>query len=252
LGGKNPLIIMDDADLELAVNGIVWGGYATTGQRCTAASRVIVDEKVKSKVEKLLLKEIRKINIGDGLNANTDIGPLVSKRAQEKTKEYCQIGRDENAKMLIGGQVPTHLRGWFFEPTLFTDCSTDMRICQEEIFGPVVSILCATSIDEAIEIANSAEYGLSSAIYTNNIGNAFVAIKKLQAGLTYVNHSTVGSEAHLPFGGVKLSGSNRESGPDGISEYTELKTVYIDYSGSCSSKKSNCQRNTKKKMYGTP
>jgi alpha-ketoglutaric semialdehyde dehydrogenase len=248
LGGKNPLIIMDDADLNLAVYGVVWGGYATTGQRCAASSRVIIHEKIKPKVEKMVCEQIKKLKLGNGLAPETDIGPLVNKKAQDKTKEYCQIGQAEGAKLLSGGQAPENLKGWFFEPTLFTDCTPQMRICQEEIFGPVVSILSAADLDEAIDIANSVDYGLSSAIYTSNIGSAFAAIKRLQVGLTYVNHPTIGSEAHLPFGGVKFSGSNKESGPDGTSEFTELKSVYSDYSSSPASTSSSGQ----KRAYGTP
>jgi acyl-CoA reductase-like NAD-dependent aldehyde dehydrogenase len=229
LGGKNPLIIMDDADLNLAVLGVIWSGYATTGQRCTAASRIIVHERIKSKIERMIKDQIQKLKLGNGLDPETEIGPLVNEKAQDKTEEYCQIGKDDGAKLLTGGKVPSHLKGWFFEPTLFTDCNSEMRICREEIFGPVVSILSAKNLDEAIDIANSADYGLSSAIYTSNIANVFVAVKRLQAGMTYVNHPTIGSEAHLPFGGVKFSGNNRESGPDGINEFTELKTVTIDY-----------------------
>ena len=252
LGGKNPLIIMDDADLNLAVNGVVWGGYTTTGQRCTAASRVIVHEKIKSKVEKMVTSEIEKLKLGNGLDPETDIGPLANKKAQDKMKEYCQIGKDEGAKLLCGGQAPGNLKGWFFEPTLFTDCTPDMRICQEEIFGPIVSMLSAKNLEDAIDISNSVDYGLSSAIYTSNLGNAFVAIKKLQAGLTYVNHPTVGSEAHLPFGGVKFSGNNRESGPDGVNEFTELKTVYISYSTATPSTFSTEQQKPSSTKYGTP
>ena len=245
LGGKNPLIIMDDADLDLAVAGVVWGGYATTGQRCTAASRVIVHDRVKSKVEKMLKEQIKKLKLGNGLDPKIDIGPLVNKKAQDKTKEYCRIGKEEGAKLLTGGNIPDQLKGWYFEPTLFTDCNTEMRICREEIFGPIVSIISTKNIDEAIDVANSVDYGLSSSIYTRNISNAFVAIKKLQAGLTYVNHPTIGSEAHMPFGGVKSSGNNREGGPEGTSEFTELKTVYINYLNS-----NNIELD--KLTYGTP
>ncbi len=252
LGGKNPLIIMDDADLDLAVNGVVWAGYTTTGQRCTAASRVIVHEKIKSKVEKMVTSEIEKLKLGNGLDPETDIGPLANKKAQDKMKEYCQIGKDEGAKLLCGGLAPGDLKGWFFEPTLFTDCTPDMRICQEELFGPIVSMLSAKNLEDAIDISNSVDYGLSSAIYTSNLGNAFVAIKKLQAGLTYINHPTVGSEAHLPFGGVKFSGNNRESGPDGVNEFTELKTVYISYSTATQSTFSIEQQKRSSTTYGTP
>jgi len=228
LGGKNPIIIMDDADLDLAALAVVWGGYATTGQRCTASSRVIVHEKVKAAMEKKVIALIRKLKLGNGLDLETDVGPLVKKKAQDRMKEYCQIGASEGAKLLVGGQIPK-LKGWFFEPTLFTDCSEDMKNCQEEIFGPIVSIISAKDLDRAIEIANSVDYGLSSSIYTSNISNALISVKRLQAGQTYINHPTIGSEPHLPFGGVKSSGSNKESGPEGTSESTEIKTVYIDY-----------------------
>jgi acyl-CoA reductase-like NAD-dependent aldehyde dehydrogenase len=231
LGGKNPIIIMDDADIDLAVNGVIWGGYETTGQRCTAASRVIIHEKIKDKVEQLLTEQIRRLKLGNGLDPSSDIGPLVNKAAQEKTSNYCKIGQQEGAKLVLGGKIPSNLKGWFFEPTLFTDATKDMRIAKEEIFGPVVTTFSAANLDQAINIANSVEYGLSSAIYTNSLKSAFTAIRKLESGLTYVNSPTIGSEAHLPFGGVKHSGTTREGGPDGTSEFTELKTIYIDYSG---------------------
>ena len=232
LGGKNPIIIMDDADLKLAVDGVLWGGFETSGQRCTAASRVIVHKKVKETFEKMLLEQVRSLRIGNGLDPATDVGPLINKAAQEKVAKCVAIGKSEGAKLITGGHVPSNMKGWFFEPTLFTDCTRDMKVAQEEIFGPVVSLLAATDLGDAIDIANSVEYGLSSSIYTNNIKNAFVAVKKLQAGLTYVNSSTIGAEVHVPFGGVKHSGTTREDGPEGMREFTELKTVYFDYSGS--------------------
>ena len=231
MGGKNPIIVMDDADLKLAVNGVLWGGFETTGQRCTAASRVIVHQKIKETFEAMLLDQVRKLKLGNGLDPKTDIGPLVNKAAQDKVSGYVEIGKNEGAKLLVGGNVPKDLKGYFFEPTVFTDCTTNMRIAQEEIFGPVISIFAAQNLSEAIEIANSVEYGLSSSIYTNSINNAFVAINKLQAGLTYVNSPTIGAESHLPFGGMKHSGNTREDGPEGVKEFTELKTVYVDYSG---------------------
>ena len=231
MGGKNPIVVMDDADLKLAVNGVLWGGFETTGQRCTASSRVIVHEKIKEDFEEMLIDQVRRLRLGNGLDPKTDIGPLVNKAAQDKVGRYVEIGKSEGAKLLKGGEVPKDLKGYFFEPTVFTDCTVNMRIAQEEIFGPVISIFSARDLDEAIEIANSVEYGLSSSIYTKNISNAFVAINKLQAGLTYVNSPTIGAECHLPFGGMKHSGNTREDGPEGIKEFTELKTVYIDYSG---------------------
>jgi len=157
LGGKNPIIIMDDADLKLALDGVIWAGYGTTGQRCTAASRVIVHSKIKEKFEKMVVKRIGKLKLGDGLKKRTDVGPLVNKTAQDKSKEYCEIGLKEGAKLLIGGKVPD-MKGWFFEPTLFTNCSVNMRVAREEIFGPVVCILEAKDLEDAIRIANSVEY----------------------------------------------------------------------------------------------
>ncbi|MFH1474199.1 MAG: aldehyde dehydrogenase family protein [Candidatus Aenigmatarchaeota archaeon] len=230
LGGKNPIIIMDDADLDLAVDGVVWGGYGTTGQRCTAASRVIIHSKVKANFEKMLVKRIGKLKLGNGLKKGTDVGPLVNKAAQERSKKYSELGVREGAKLLIGGNIPD-MKGWFFEPTLFTDCTTEMRIANDEIFGPVVCILEAKDLNDAIRIANSVEYGLSTAIYTNDINKAFKAIEKLESGLTYINSSTIGSEVHLPFGGVKHTGNTREGGILGIDEFSEIKTVFIDYSG---------------------
>ncbi len=231
LGGKNPIIVTDDADLNLAAEGVLWGGFETSGQRCTAASRVIVHEKVKDALEKLLLEGVRMLRLGNGLDPKTDIGPLINKAAQDKVTRYVEIGKTEGAKIIAGGSVPTNLEGWFFEPTLLTDCARDMRISREEIFGPVISVLPAKNLEEAINIANSVDYGLSSAVYTESLRNVFVAIRRLQAGLTYVNSSTIGAEVQLPFGGVKQSGNTREDGPEGIKEFTELKTVYIDYSG---------------------
>jgi acyl-CoA reductase-like NAD-dependent aldehyde dehydrogenase len=231
MGGKNGIIVMDDADLNLALEGVIWGGYGTTGQRCTAGSRVIVHEKIRSRFERMLVSRIGKLKLGDGLKPETDVGPLINKTAQEKSARYTEIGKNEGAKLLIGGKIP-RMEGFFFEPTLFTDCTIEMRIAQEEIFGPVVSLISVRDFDEAIEAMNSVEYGLSSAIYTRDIGRACEAITKIKAGLTYINSSTIGSEVHLPFGGVKHTGvGTREGGIEGIDEFSEIKTVYIDYSG---------------------
>ncbi len=230
LGGKNPIIIMDDADLNLALDGVIWGGFGTTGQRCTAASRVIIHESVKAKFENMLVERIKKLKLGNGLDEKTDIGPLINRAAQEKSTKYVEIGLKEGGKLLIGGHVP-EMKGFFFEPTLFTDCFMDMRIAQEEIFGPIIAIIAAKDLNEAIKLANSVEYGLSTSIYTKNVRNAFKAIEKLEAGLTYINASTIGSEVHLPFGGVKHTGNTREGGILGIDEFSEVKTVYVDYSG---------------------
>jgi acyl-CoA reductase-like NAD-dependent aldehyde dehydrogenase len=230
LGGKNGIIVMDDADLNLALDGVIWGGYGTTGQRCTAASRVIVHEKVKHKFETMLVRRIRQLRLGDGLKPDTDVGPLVNKAAQQKTAKYAEIGKNEGAKLLTGGRTP-RMEGFFYEPTLFTDCTVEMRIAQEEIFGPIVSLIPVRYFDEAIDTMNSVEYGLSSAVYTKDMNKAFEAITRIEAGLTYINSSTTGSEIHLPFGGVKHTGIGaREAGIEGINEFTETKTVYFDYS----------------------
>lgn len=232
LGGKNGIIVMDDADLKLALDGVIWGGYGTTGQRCTAASRVIVHEKIRRKFEKMLLNRIRKLRLGDGLRPKTDVGPLINKRAVEKTHEYTQIGLAQGAKLLCGGKpVKIGGKGFFYEPTLFTDVALDMRVAQEEIFGPSISMITVKNLDEAIDVMNGISYGLSSAIYTNDIKNAFEAVERIQAGLTYINSSTIGSEVHLPFGGIKGTGHAREAGWTGIEEFSDIKTVYFDYSG---------------------
>ncbi len=252
LGGKNALIVMDDADLELAINGAVWGGYATTGQRCTATSRVIVHENVKDRFEEMLCNRLKRVKVGDGLDPQTDIGPLVNQKAQKKMTDYCQIGKEEGAELLAGGNIPSGLRGWFFEPTLFSQCTSSMKICCDEIFGPIICLFSAGDLQEAIQIANSSDYGLSSAIYTSSLTNAFEAIKRLQAGLTYVNHPTIGSEVHLPFGGIKYSGNNRESGPEGVNEFSELKTAYINYSAKQKTSSSSNPQQPKCSLYGSP
>ena len=230
LGGKNAIIVMDDADMDLALDGIIWGGFGTTGQRCTAASRVIVDNSIKEELNDKLISKAEKLRLGDGLKSSTDVGPLINKNAVEKTHYYTQVGKKEKAKLVLGGE-PVKGKGFFYKPTIFTDVKENMRIAKEEIFGPTVSILSVKDIDEAIKVCNNIEYGLSSAIYTNDINKAFKAIEKIEAGLTYVNSSTIGSEVHLPFGGVKHTGHGRESGIEGVHEFSETKTVYIDYSG---------------------
>jgi aldehyde dehydrogenase (NAD+) len=231
MGGKNGIIIMEDADLNLALEGVIWGAYGTTGQRCTAASRVIVHEKIRSKFEKILVNQTKHLKLGDGLRADTDVAPLINKAAQEKTAKYVDIGKKEGAKLVIGGKIPK-MEGYYFEPTLFTDCTVDMRIAQEEIFGPVIALIAVKDFEEAIETINHVEYGLTSSIYTKDIGRAFEAINRIEAGLTYINSSTIGSEIHLPFGGSKHTGlGTREGGIEGINEFTETKTIYVDYSG---------------------
>ncbi len=231
MGGKNGIIIMDDANLELALDGVIWGAFGTTGQRCTACSRVIVHEKVKEKFQRMVVERARKLRIGDGLNPRTEMGPLVNKAALEKSQRYTEIGKDEGAKLVCGGKKLSG-KGYFFQPTIFTDVGSDMRIAQEEIFGPMLSIISVKNLDEAIDVMNGIEYGLSSSIYTNDIKSAFLAIEKIEAGITYINSSTIGAEVHLPFGGVKQTGNGtREAGILGIDEFSEIKSVFVDYSG---------------------
>jgi len=231
LGGKNPIIVMDDANLDLAVDGVLWGAFGTSGQRCTAASRVIVDEKVLPQFQSRLVQRAKGLRVGNGLNEGIDLGPLINGSQLARVERYVQIGQDEGAKLLLGGSRIKSLPGYFFEPTIFADVGADMRIAQEEIFGPVLSLISTTGIDEAIDIANSVPYGLSSSIYTENIKNAFRAIEEIDAGITYINAPTIGAEIHLPFGGTKASGNGaREAGTTAIDEFTNLKTVYFDYS----------------------
>ncbi len=231
LGGKNAIIVMPDADLNLALEGAIWGGFGTTGQRCTAASRIIMDRKVLRTFEYAFVDKARRLKLGAGYDKRSDVGPLINRSALEKTHKYTGIGLSEGAKLLTGGMRFGN-KGFFYQPTIFTDVNMDMRIAKEEIFGPVVSLIPVNGLDEAIEAANAVEYGLSSSIYTNNIRNAFKAIAKLETGITYINSSTIGAEVHLPFGGMKHTGNgNREAGIEGINEFSETKSVYIDYSG---------------------
>jgi aldehyde dehydrogenase (NAD+) len=179
----------------------------------------------------MMINRIKKLKIGDGLKPDTNVGPLINKAAQDKSARYVEIGKREGARLLIGGRIPK-MKGFFFEPTLFTDCTIDMRIAQEEIFGPVISIISVKNFDEAIDVINSVDYGLSSAIYTRDVDKAFEAMAKIEAGITYINSSTIGAEVHLPFGGIKHTGiGTREVGIEGINEFSETKTIYIDYSG---------------------
>lgn len=230
LGGKNPIIVMNDANLDLALEGILFGAFGTGGQRCTACSRVIIQSGVKKRFMKKLLEATRKLRVGNGLDKKTDVGPLINKAAVEKSMKYVNIGKGEGAKVCCGGKKKPG-KGFFFIPTVFEDVAADMRVAQEEIFGPVLSVIEVKSLDEAIDVANSVEYGLSSSIYTNDVNRAFRAIESIQAGLTYVNSPTIGSEVHLPFGGVKKTGWTREAGIEGIEEFSYTKTVYVDYSG---------------------
>jgi acyl-CoA reductase-like NAD-dependent aldehyde dehydrogenase len=235
LGGKNAIIVMDDADVELAVDGIIWSAFGTSGQRCTAASRVIAAGNVYDALESQLVARAEKLRLGNGLDEDTDIGPVINRSALEKIHSYTEIGRDEGAKLLTGGEIATDDgldKGFFYRPTIFGDVEPGMRIAQEEIFGPTTALIRARDVDEAVRIANGIEYGLSSSIFTRDINKAFTAIRDLNAGITYVNAGTIGAEVHLPFGGTKATGNgHREAGQAALDFYTEWKSVYIDYSG---------------------
>ncbi|MGC2623174.1 MAG: aldehyde dehydrogenase family protein [Candidatus Acidiferrales bacterium] len=234
LGGKNIIIVMDDANIDLAVDGAIWGGFGTSGQRCTAASRVAVHKKVYSEFTEKFVARAKKLRVGDGLDADVDMGPVVNEAQLQTVMKYVEIGKQEGAKLATGGHrldTGKYAKGWFHEPTVFIDCNPKMRICQEEIFGPVVSVMPIGSLDEAIEVANGVKYGLSSSIYTRNVNDAFRAQRDLDTGIVYVNAPTIGAETHLPFGGTKQTGNgHRESGLAAIDFYSEWKTVYMDYS----------------------
>jgi aldehyde dehydrogenase (NAD+) len=234
LGGKNPMIVLDDANLELAIEGGLWGGFGTTGQRCTATSRIIVQKGVYREFVDRYVERAKSLKVGNGLDESIDMGPAVNESQLNTDLKYIDIGKNEGAKLVCGGnrlEKGDHAHGYFLEPTIFIDVDPKMRIAQEEIFGPVVSIIPCEDLADAIEIANGIEYGLSSALYTKDVNKAFSAIRDLYAGITYINAPTIGAEVHLPFGGVKATGNgHREGGIGAIDFYTEWKSVYVDYS----------------------
>ena len=235
MGGKNPQIVMDDADLDLAVEGVLWGAFGTTGQRCTATSRLILHEKIHDDVVERLIERARNLRLGYGNDDGVEVGPLINQAGLDKVMKYVQIGQDEGAEILLGGNRATGDGlddGYFFEPTVFVGVRPEMRIAKEEIFGPVLSVFKVSSYDEAVEVANGTRYGLSSSIYTRDVNVAFRAMHDIEAGITYINGPTIGAEAHMPFGGVKETGNgHREGGWEVFDFYTETKTVYVDYSG---------------------
>jgi aldehyde dehydrogenase (NAD+) len=235
MGGKNPQIVMDDANLELALEGVLWGAYGTTGQRCTATSRLILHDAIHDAFVDRLIDRARRLKLGYGNDEGVDVGPLVNREALEKVTRYVEIGQEEGAEVRLGGrraEGPQLDEGYFFEPTVFTGVEAAMRIAQEEIFGPVLSVFRASSYQDAVALANDSRYGLSSSIYTQDVRLAFRAMYDIEAGITYVNGPTIGAEAHMPFGGVKQTGNgHREGGWEVFDFYTETKTVYVDYSG---------------------
>jgi aldehyde dehydrogenase (NAD+) len=237
MGGKNVIIVMDDARLDLAVEGVIFGGFGTTGQRCTSSSRVIVHETVHDQFLDLFVAATKRLRLGNGLLKETDVGPLVNEAQMEKVLRYIKIGSDEGARLVVGGkryQDGDCVKGYYIKPTIFADVKPTMRIAQEEIFGPVVSVLRARDLNDAIAIANDVPYGLSSAIYTQDVNSASIAGRDLDTGIVYVNASTIGAEIQLPFGGTKKSGlGHREAGGRGgaIDMFTKWKVIYNDFSG---------------------
>jgi alpha-ketoglutaric semialdehyde dehydrogenase len=235
LGGKNAIIVMDDADLDVTVDGIVWSAFGTSGQRCTAASRVIASSRVYDELCSRVAAAAEGMKLGDGLDDETDVGPVINEAALAKIHSYTEIGTDEGAKLLTGGEVARENgldRGFFYRPTVFAEVDPEMRIAQEEIFGPTTSLIRASDVDEAIRIANGVKYGLSSSIFTRDVNKAFKAMRDLKTGITYVNAGTTGAEVHLPFGGTKDTGNgHREAGQAALDFYTEWKSIYVDYSG---------------------
>src|SRR2546429_1079157 len=235
LGGKNAIIVMDDADVDLAVEGIVWSAFGTSGQRCTAASRVIVHEAVYDQLASRLVARVEQMRLGPGWEDDTDVGPVINKAALEKIHSYTEIGQDAGAKLLTGGEVAGGNgldKGFYYRPTVFGDVRPAMRIAQEEIFGPTTALIRVRSLDEAIAVSNGVEYGLSSSIFSSDVNNAFRAMRDLNTGITYINAGTIGAEVHLPFGGTKHTGNgHREAGQAALDVFTEGKSIYVDYSG---------------------
>ena len=235
MGGKNVVIIMDDAQLELAVEGCLWGGFGTTGQRCTAASRVVVHEKIHDAFLSEFAARARALRVGNGLDARTQMGPSVSEAQLQAVMKYVEIGCSEGATLVTGGhrlESGDYARGWFHEPTIFSDVTPTMRIAREEIFGPVVSVMRCSSLDQAIAIGNDVAYGLSASIYTRDINRAFQAMRDMYTGIFYVNAPTIGAEVHLPFGGTKATGNgHREAGTAALDVFSEWKSIYVDFSG---------------------
>jgi aldehyde dehydrogenase (NAD+) len=235
LGGKNAIIVLDDADVDLAVESILWSAFGTSGQRCTAASRVIAHEKVYDELQSKLVAAAERLRLGPGWDDASDVGPVINKAAIEKIHAYTKIGSDEGARLLTGGEIATEGdlgKGFFYRPTIFGDVDAQMRIAQEEIFGPTTALIKVRDFDEAIRVSNGIKYGLSSSIFTRDVNKAFRAMRDLVAGITYINAGTTGAEVHLPFGGTKDTGNgHREAGQAALDVFTEWKSIYVDYSG---------------------
>ena len=234
MGGKNIILVMEDANLELAVDGAIWGGFGTTGQRCTAASRIGVHKAVYREFLARFVERARKLKIGNGLDGSVEMGPIINEQQLQTVMSYVEIGKKEGAKLLTGGNrldKGEYAKGWFHEATVFGDCEPGMRIAQEDIFGPVVSVMAIESLEQGLPVANGVPYGLSASVYTRNVNAAFAALRDLYTGIVYINAPTIGAETHLPFGGTKQTGNgHREAAVAAIDFFTEWKSVYVDYS----------------------
>ena len=235
MGGKNVEIVMDDANLELAVDGALWGAFGTTGQRCTATSRIVCHKDVIEKFTSMIVERAKKLKVGNGLDEAIDMGPIINQKQLDNVLKYIEIGKSEGAKLQTGGERMTggeYDKGYFVQPTVFSDVTTDMRIWKEEIFGPVLSIVSCSSLAEAINLANDTVYGLSASIYTQDINSAYTAMRDINTGIFYVNAPTIGAETHLPFGGTKETGNgHREAGTAALDVFSEWKSIYVDFSG---------------------
>jgi aldehyde dehydrogenase (NAD+) len=234
MGGKNAQIVMNDADPELALEGVLWGAFGTTGQRCTATSRLLLQTDIHDGFIDALVERTASLRLGDGAAERTDVGPLINEQALDKVTDYVRIAREEGDEVRTGGQRATGdlERGWFYEPTILTGVRAASRLACEEVFGPVLSVLRFDDLGEAIAINNEVQYGLSSSIYTRDVNAAFRALEQLETGITYVNAPTIGAEAHLPFGGMKKTGNgHREGGWEVYDFYSETKVGYVDFSG---------------------
>jgi aldehyde dehydrogenase (NAD+) len=236
MGGKNAQIVMDDANLELALDGVLWGAFGTTGQRCTATSRLILHKDIHDKFLDMLVEKAQALVLGDGLKEGNEVGPVISPKQLEKIQEYVKIAKDEGATCVLGGERHTDgdcAKGTFFKPTIFTGVTENMRLFQEEVFGPVLAVSKAESFEHAIDLLNNCSYGLSSSLFTKDVNRAFRAIRDMEAGISYINAPTIGAEAHMPFGGIKGTGNgHREGGWTAFEIFLEWKTVYVDFSDS--------------------
>jgi len=233
MGGKNAQIVLDDANLDLALDGALWGAFGTTGQRCTATSRILLQKGIAAEFTARFVARAKKLKIGNGLDESIEVGPQVNADQIETSTRYVEIALKEGAELLCGGHALTegpYADGAFFEPTILAGVMSSMRIAHEEVFGPVVALMKFSTFDEAVEIANSIDYGLSTSLYTRDVNRAFTAMRDLEAGITYINAPTIGAEVHLPFGGVKHTGNGHREGLGALDFFTTWKAVYVDYS----------------------